>query len=515
MYIMINNVPVEKVVNQDFICVIREKDGKTVFETVDIPQSVELLSKLSAMVENDNVHLLDMQSQLNIAFPNPSSRVDYNYVSPYEYHDSQDENGEYIRFASYPKLLTYNEYRALLCEKKAQYKQVFEDLNKELRDSDPQEYETGMDSYIKESLFHFDKSQKTCFLKKAKRYIHAYDYYNKLSEVNSLPDVRMYSTDTLGWSNFWFKVTDDISIWLRTNFGYGNASYFGLNIIFKGVTLLPYSAIVKYFYANMRDLLRYTRLYETVHDSWNVAFDCVADVANQAAASATDFLQKWVFNEVKEMVKELHDILKNPGFYVLDKINMSGLNAESGFLQVRNMSEHELQLYGVYPNEMTMVVKAEKVTGALEFLSNLSKLSNLLPELDGFIKEIKRIAVSLIPSLDFDISRSETKIESLKLEKSANESVLSKIMKDLEPHEKEIERLYQGRPEDDKHKFREQFEQAYSQSNEAYRNLKAQKNDYLNKIYSLENEIQERQKFLSTLIECRHRVERAGLAKAR
>ena len=104
----------------------------------------------------------------------------------------------------------------------------------------------------------------------------------------------MYSTDTLGWSDFTYKVTDDVTITIGTNFGYGQSSYFHLGLCYKGIDVLPYSFVTKYYYANMADIIRYTRLYEVKHDSWNVAFEFVERMANLATANPDAFIEETI-----------------------------------------------------------------------------------------------------------------------------------------------------------------------------------------------------------------------------
>ena len=210
----------------------------------------------------------------------------------------------------------------------------------------------------------------------------------------------MFSTDTLGWSNFTYQVTDEIIITLGTNFGYGKASYFRLGLSYKGIDILPYSYMVKYYYANRRDLLRYTRLYDVAHDSWNLAFSFVEKAANMASESAEEFVRHWILNEVEDMVHRLHGVLENPDDYIQDILNKTGEKADCDYFTVRNMYSNEKRRYGVFPEEMTMAIRSEKLTGALDFLGNLSALSATLPEIEAYIAEIKEMAVAIIPELD-------------------------------------------------------------------------------------------------------------------
>lgn len=58
----------DKTANIDYLCVIRENNGKTTFETIDIPVSTDLVTKLEGLTKNANATVLDMQAQMNLAF---------------------------------------------------------------------------------------------------------------------------------------------------------------------------------------------------------------------------------------------------------------------------------------------------------------------------------------------------------------------------------------------------------------------------------------------------------------
>ena len=74
----------DKRVNIDYLCVIRREVNNTLFEKIDIPQSTELVTTLQGMIENDNMTVLDMQAQMNIAYPKEEQGF-INYISPYPY----------------------------------------------------------------------------------------------------------------------------------------------------------------------------------------------------------------------------------------------------------------------------------------------------------------------------------------------------------------------------------------------------------------------------------------------
>lgn len=478
--------------NIDYLCIIRESAGRTTFETIDIPVSVELISKLEGMANNPNVTVLDMQAQLNSHYAE-SERCNINYISPNFYGAS------YIDIARYPASYSFNRYNELLREHQEQYLSrlnvVPEDLDRRLAEE--------TDAYAMQL--------KKTYLCSAKRFICAYNYTQTLNSVKRMKDVRMYSTDTLGWSDFSYKVTDAISISLGTNFGYGTSSYFHLVVRFNGIEILPYSYITRYYFANIRDLKRYTRRYEATHDSWNTAFDFVAKTANFANASPRKFLEEWVLNEVKEMVHGLHAILEDPRFTVEDWINKAGKDTDCDYLTVRNMYADEKKCFSVYPEEMTMAVQAEKITGALEFLENLSSLATHIPDIDDFISEIKRMAVCVIPRLDAMVRTLNSKLAELRKQKGNKEDICEELDTDLAQHREAISEQFEARSEERKEWSRSDFETEYTNTHPEYKVLSERKQMLSREIYDLACEISQRDEFRRSLVECRGRVENAGL----
>ena len=111
-------------VNQDYLCVINVENGKTTFEKVDISQSTERLATLEQMTANPNRTVLDLQSQMNLAY-SPGRRGYINYVSPYGYSSS------YIAMTSYPSAITHEEYCGKLEKQAETIRTAFDGKNAE------------------------------------------------------------------------------------------------------------------------------------------------------------------------------------------------------------------------------------------------------------------------------------------------------------------------------------------------------------------------------------------------
>ena len=497
----------EKTANIDYICVIRERDGKTSFETIDIPASKELVACLEGLAVNDNATVLDMQAQMNLAFDD-QHRKTINYVSPFSYADS------YIDMAHYPASWSFAEYNEQLSSKRAELSEIFAQRNKPLQEVDPSRFVAEMEEYLEQEISRFKVGLKRNYLRNAKRYISASNYLRTVNQAKGNGDVRMYSTDSLGWSDFTYNVTNDITITLGTNFGYGSASYFRLGLSYKGIDILPYSYMVKYYFANRRDLLRYTRLYDVAHDSWNIAFSFVEGTANLAAESTEGFEREWILNEVKDMVHRLHIVLDKPEEYINDFLNKKETSSDCDYLTVRNMNDSEKARYGVYPEEMSMAIRAEKLTGSLDFLDNLSSLSTILPEINGYIAEIKEMATAIIPGLDAMVAKITNRVAILQEQKAQQELDLSNIKADLAPHDKKIGEMYENRGEDKKLFSRSYFESEYAKDHKDYAELKKKEDETRDSIAKLAEEIWMRSMFRSNLQECRKRVSDASLIES-
>ena len=97
----------ETAVNIDYICLIREIDGKTSFETIDIPAyNTSLISRLEQLAENDDSTELDMQKQMNRVFYE-KQRKPIDYIAPHSYADT------FIDIVEYPNI-SLSEYEELI-----------------------------------------------------------------------------------------------------------------------------------------------------------------------------------------------------------------------------------------------------------------------------------------------------------------------------------------------------------------------------------------------------------------
>jgi len=489
-------------VNTDYICAIKESNNDIIFEKVAIPTSPELVATLEGMVTNKSVTVLDMQAHMGCAFP-PASRQYINYLSPFSYLDS------YVSGISYPVSLTLDEYNELLAEKERKLQTDYDSRFDSLRRSDPVRFQGERSRITNNGLGDYVQNLKASYLRAAKRYINAYSYKTTLSQLKEQGNIRMYSTDTVGWSEFEYQITNEVKISVSTNFGYGSSAYFILGMSYKGIDILPYSYLVKYYYANMRDLVRYTRRYEVVRSSWEVAFDYVEKASNMANKDAEQFVRTYVMEEVNQMLYGLKAILLDSTQYAEQLVRKADEECDSDYLTVRNMDQYEKRTYEVYPEEMSMVIKSEKVTGALDFLENLLKLSVFIPEITDAVKQIRDLSLALSPELGSYINKLNEQIDHLDNRIAEAKEAISEIEARLAPHEKEIDALYEAAKAENAENeciFRSTFQQQYIQEHPEYQEFKDELGALMSPYYKLVEERSMRNSFRNSLQECQRKI---------
>ena len=490
-------------VNKDYIGVIKNVNGCVRFVKEEIQQKTALVNELKAMVENPNRTVLDLQSRMDREFI-PSLRAGINYVSPYSYSSS------YVSGVSYPKAPSCDEYREELQKKRQEYTKTYEERYESLKEDNIQEFNSKVNECVERDVNSLVERMKKDFYAECTRFCQAYSYMSLLRELKSDPDVKMWTTDNVGWTNLSYSITDDIRIDVHTNFGYGWSSYFYLGLTYKDIDILPYSFCVKYYYADYRDIARYTRLYATEHESWDYAFYFVEDTARKAAEGDETFATGFVMNEVQEMLEGLRHIIDDPKSY-LDKFASSkNPDNESHYLSVRNMSSSDKSTYAAYPHEMVDVFQAEKISGALEFLEKISALEPIYKQANEAADEIRSLAQGLLPRIEENMARIASDIERLQAEEDDLTTQVEALDLKIGPHITKIDALYETKfsaAKEDERVYRYDIEKEYSEEHPDYVALVEERNDVSRARSKVRNEKSDRQSFHSRLEQCKKEIE--------
>lgn len=468
--------------NKNYIGVVtRTESDNLCLKHVNISKDhTELLAKLKDMCKNPNRTLLDMQNEFVRIF---TRKEFFNLCLPYEYSSS------YIEGIGYPRTLTYNEYQTEIEDERTRIskdgtKRNAEDIEKRLS-----EYKEGLKKYY----YH-----------RCERYIDGYNFSKTSSFIKSDRNTVMLSTENIGWTSYEYKVNEDVVVSIHTNFGYGNSSYFFLNLRYKGIDILPYSSIVQYYKANIIELRRHTRQYSMFRDSWNVAFDFVVETANTAKNTPELFVKKWIINEISEMMSGLKFIAQNPAAAIYNFVNNKKGNILNGFCyNVRNISDTEVEDYEVYKNEMNLAFKAEKITGALLLLEKLQPLTEISSAITNSIEEIKRMSISLLPEVSNQIINIQHNVEMHKQHLANYEKEQSELTEKLAPYEERITLLQEGKLSYE----RQQIIKNYIIENPEYETLRSKIDGINNQIREIRKHLVKRENFIRCLTECIERIQ--------
>lgn len=516
---MDNDKP-KRIANRHFIGVVREIDGYLVYEKDDIPQEDILIGEIEAMKENDNRTLLDVQSLFTEFYPEENFKgKHYDYLFPKKYNDA------YVSGASYPHILTVEEYENKLEEQEKWYRseeyitgccKEKDELKYLKKNATEEEYNSKINELVKEKMKDYVNSLRRGF--SYQNFIYAQRYTAKLREIKKESNVKMYSTDQIGWKDFEYKVNEDITAYIKTNFGYGVASYFFCNLKYKDINILPYSWPVKYFYVEMVDFVRYTRRYLPRRTSWSEVFDFTVTTANMAKHEPERFIKEWIVNEVEEMMKGLRLYMSSPDAELAEFLNAKRKAsiydihevAEYAFKDViRNCGNRDREEYKAMPKEKVIAFKAEKITGSLLLLDNLKKLSEIASVIIPYIAEIEEMNLKLQPEIELHLKNISEDINKLNIK-------LNSVIKELEPlttklqyHKNKVDDLLEktnkGRENKDKISKYE-AEKSYEKKHPEYTVLKNRIEKLTEQKDALEKEITRRENFVKILTKCKKRI---------
>lgn len=513
------------VTNIDIVLTVESIDGKFVLREYRTGVPRDVVETLKMMVSDPTRTLIDMQNEAIRHLP-PRAKLFFNYLAPLSYSES------YVTGITYPKRKTEQEYKCLIRDEESCIKQDFE---RRLKADYPvgrygQKWRTiyfeKVNAEVKRRMDEYTQRLKWGYFHAIRRYIYAWYYDHTIVENKIVErlnfDLKMYSTDTHGFTHFKYPVSEDVLIGLHTNFGYGIAAYFRIELTYKGVPILPYSLYVNYYYANSRELSLYTRVYEERRESWRRAFKFVVDTVNLATENPERFIREWVMNEVVTMVDGLRRIFSNPEAYIGKWLSaVSNVESESPYLHVRMMDGAAAATYECYPWEMSIDFMAKKISGALDFLAGLKLLKPIFPEVDAQIVEIKRIAISALPQMETAVVEISNDLKRLNIRRIAWLKRIGGIDKRLGLMNEEVCRLYTAEISEKQKKFGYlnsdkrnnlyvRILSLYEESHEGYGMHKRAKSWCEAVVTKIESDIRARKKFKDSISTCLLRIKGDG-----
>lgn len=504
----------DRIINRHFIGVVKEINERLCYMEEDIPQDDVLIEKIEAMKKDDDSTLMDIQQLFTMSYPEELlCNKRYNYLYPNKCSSA------FVSSVRYPKILSFYEYEEKLVsyEQKIRNEEFLKKIDhngdlEKLKSESAEKYNERIDVFVKSRMHEYIKSLCKNFY--CSRFIYAHRYSTKLNEILNNDNVKMWSTDKIGWQVFEYIVNEDITVYIKSNFGYGSSSYFFCNLKYKDINILPYTAVVQYYYVNWIEFERHTKRFATDRNSWPRVFEFAVIAANTAKFEPERFVREWIINEVEDMMKGIRYIMESPKDALENYLNINHKIEKGSYRVFQNCPKSDKEDFLVQPNEFVVAFKSEKITGCLFLLDNLKRLTDIAPIIIPYIQEIKQMNKQILPEIDnhIEILTNEINLHNNSLEElqktiDSLDITMVQYKKSIEEVRKEMSKKASERM---KYGYVEfgfiEAEREYKKTHPEYWQFKEQYDREINKKDEMVIEITRRERFLKNLNKCKDRI---------
>jgi len=353
-------------INEEVLCVLRmNKDSNQIkidYVNIDKPL-IQLIEKFSALCKNPQTNLQEIISFIE-------NTADFNQLNAH-FRYCVSLKGSYQGFtgnnANTIKLI--NERYQLMLLNQIQFEnyninEAISNLKEEIR----------LRYLMLNKAFSINKAYRLCHEDKS---------------------ILTFSHRMNGWSNPVFQLTLNFSVELKTNFGYGHASYFYTILKFKNIEITPFSEWINYEIAQFSEIVRYTQSYLLDNANWLDAMEFAKDACNLSMQNEEAFVDKYIIDECEKMVKGLEDIFSKEHFSFKNRDKTQYTRDKKGHILVE--------------------FRGEKISGALDFISKILEFDNIA-SIQSFIDRIEVCNRKIQPILVDESKIIMTKITNLKSE---------------------------------------------------------------------------------------------------
>lgn len=254
----------------------------------------------------------------------------------------------------------------------------------------------------------------------------------------------------------------------------------------------------------MVDIIRCTRDYHVEKDNWYPMFEFIKDFANHSLSSPKSFVENYIMDEVNEMMAGLRNIISNPSA-VIDMFKKEQRINSSDYCKLRlisPMSSEEKMLFNVFPKEMPVIFKSEKLVQATKMLEKLKELSNVYSKIDTYIGEILNMVITLRPEIEKTIKDIQEDIDELTNQKEAKEEQKEKLRIQMSGFDKELDDILSRLPEKTSGDEKEAVCRRYDKTHPEYVKLKDEFREVQREFSELCDKINSRSSLIERLSSC-------------
>lgn len=283
---------------------------------------------------------------------------------------------------------------------------------------------------LNENYNEFINLKKLC-VKEYKKWAKAYAINLTYRKCHNREDVLTFSHRLTGWSNPVYRLTENFSIEIKTNFGYGKSSYFFTKLKFKNIEIIPFSEWILYEHANFSEIIRYTKRHKLENISWHEAMTFAKSACNLSITDEEKFISEYVIHECEKMVSGLEEIFLKDSF----------------ILTTKKETIRKVDMNG----RVLIEFRGEKISGALDFISAIIDYK-CFTRINDFINRIELVNKKIQPILAYELMHIESDVKENEAEYSILYNELIPLKKKKDDYLKVLEliknKIYKTKPFD-------------------------------------------------------------------
>ncbi|MFM1772980.1 MAG: hypothetical protein RLZZ71_2122 [Bacteroidota bacterium] len=216
----------------------------------------------------------------------------------------------------------------------------------------------------------------------------AFNIANAYEKCKLNSEIKAFSHRRIGWSNPLYPLNKDFSFEVKTNFGYGSKSYFYVILKYKGLAIIPFSEWIMYKGEDFdfSEIVRYSKKYNLVDESWLSALIYVKDACNLSIQNESQFIKEYIIDQCEKMVDGLDNIMKESKF----KYHSETIKANNESFSYEPLGHSLIEFRG------------EKISGALNFIEKIRQFNGV--GLSGsYVTRIELLNKRILPILEEEI----------------------------------------------------------------------------------------------------------------
>lgn len=254
-------------------------------------------------------------------------------------------------------------------------------------------------------------------------WLHAYRLSTAIHQCRTQEGIIAFSHRYKGWNLPEYQVNNNFKLNFKTNFGYGRSSYFYVLLNYKDVQIFPFTDWVDYEYIQASELVKHSEIIHEWHfvsgkfksdgksisyckpeviiknEFWQTAMHYVVKAANMAINNEEAFIKNYILDPIEELIYELSLLLSADN----SAIALKYPKFEKNFKLERANKEGDVLFKDLYIAD----IRAEKVSGTLQFISEFIKLSDVISNSEMYVQKIESLNQQILPLIKTYLEKSE------------------------------------------------------------------------------------------------------------